>query len=640
MRFMAIIRRVGVRAVAGIALLWAAGGGAGGSAWAQQMSAGPQVGYVYPAGCRQGTSTTVIVGGRQLKGVAEVLFSGSGLTARVIAHDRPLANEERVKLRDELVMLRRQTTPPPSAERIAELEKNLATVPRNDATPALQETVTLEVSAAADAPLGQRDLRLLSRAGLSLPLTFMVGDLPEVSFPAVSATTLRAPAGSARAATESAGAEIAVTLPTVVNGQILPGESDRIRFAAKKGQRLIVAVHARALVPYLADAVPGWFQAAATLLDAKGRELAYADDFRFQPDPVLAFRIPVDGDYTLVLRDALYRGREDFGYRVAIGELPFVSGFFPLGGKAGTELDFALNGWNLPAPKRHARLPAGTGFYALDLGRCAAATGLVEVAVDDLPECGENEPNDKPREARKIVLPVVVNGRIAEAGDADWVEFEGKAGAQIVLDVAARRLRSPLDGTLQVLGPDGGVLASNDDSDDKADGLTTHHADPHLVFTPKTDGVFRACLTDVQHRGGYDYNYRLRVGAPRPDFALRVVPSSVNLRPGAGAKVTVYALRQDGFAGEIVLALRGAPTGFRLSDARIPAGEDKVETTLNATREVAGETAALELDGTARIGDAEVKRAAVAADDRMQAFFYRHLVPAQEWRVAVRRNGK
>jgi hypothetical protein len=30
----------------------------------------------------------------------------------------------------------------------------------------------------------------------------------------------------------------------------------------------------------------------------------------------------------------------------------------------------------------------------------------------------------------------------------------------------------------------------------------------------------------------------------------------------------------------------------------------------------------------------------VAADDRMQAFFYRHLVPAQEWRVAVRRGGK
>jgi hypothetical protein len=32
-------------------------------------------------------------------------------------------------------------------------------------------------------------------------------------------------------------------------------------------------------------------------------------------------------------RDALYRGREDFVYRIAIGELPFVTDIFPLGGR-------------------------------------------------------------------------------------------------------------------------------------------------------------------------------------------------------------------------------------------------------------------------------------------------------------------
>lgn len=623
-----------------IASGWGLAAGPGSVCHAQQTPAGPQPGYVYPAGCRQGATTTVFVGGRQIQSVEQVLFSGSGLTARVVGHEKPLANEERVKLREELALLRKQATPPPSAERIAELEKMLATVPRNDATPALQETVAIEVVAAADALPGRRDLRLLGKNGLSVPLNFMVGDLPEVSFPVVSATTLRAPAGSTRAASESANAQLAVTLPVVVNGQILPGESDRIRFAAKKGQRLIIAVHARALIPYLADAVPGWFQAAATLLDAQGKEVAYADDFRFQPDPVLAVQVPEDGDYTLILRDALYRGREDFSYRVVMGELPFVSGVFPLGGVAGSEVDFALNGWNLPAPKRRARLPAETGFYALELGRCAAATGAVEVAVDDLPEALEKEPNNTAARAQKVVMPTVLNGRIEQPGDSDWVEFEAKAGQPVVLDVAARRLRSPLDGTLQVLGPDGAVVASNDDADDKADGLTTHHADPHLVFTPKADGVYRACLTDVQHRGGFDFNYRLRISDPAPDFALRVVPSSVNLRPGAGAKVTVYALRHDGFAGEIVLALRDAPAGFRLGEARIPAGADKVEVTLNATREAAGETAALVLEGTARIGDHDLRRAAVAADDRMQAFFYRHLVPAQEWRVAVRRGGK
>ncbi len=68
-----------------------------------------------------------------------------------------------------------------------------------------------------------------------------------------------------------------------------------------------------------------------TLYDAKGREVGYADDYTFHPDPVLSCRIPEDGEYTLEIRDAIYRGRADFVYRIAVGELPYVTGIFPLG---------------------------------------------------------------------------------------------------------------------------------------------------------------------------------------------------------------------------------------------------------------------------------------------------------------------
>jgi len=600
---------------------------------------GPQVGYVYPAGCQQGATVTVIVGGKGLMDLERVAFSGPGLSARILGYEKPMSPEERMKLRDELAELKKPGAPA-APERIAELKKLLDMVQRNAVTPALQETVTLEVSATADAPIGPRDLRVLGRGGLSVPLVFMVGDLPEVSFPSVSAITPRPPAGSARAVAEEATDALVVTPPVVVNGQILPGESDRIRFGGKKGQRLIVAVHARALIPYLADAVPGWFQATVSLLDAQGRELSYADDFRYQPDPVLAYQLPADGDYTLVVRDTLYRGREDFVYRVAIGELPFVSGMFPLGGAPGKEMDFTLNGWNLPAPVRHTRLSDEPGVHALDLQRCIAATGTVEVAVDDLPECGETDSNDTTGKAQDISPPVIVNGRIEKAGDEDWFKFKAVAGAPLVVEVMARRLRSPLDGTLQVFGPDGAVVAANDDDDDKADGLSTHHADPRLIFTPAADGVYRVRLADAQHRAGIDYAYRLRVSAPRPDFALRVVPASVNLRFGGNAKVTVYALRRDGFAGRISLALHDAPVGFRLGKAEIPAGGDKVEITLNAAREVPVGVVALALDGSAEIEGAAVSHPAVPADDRMQAFFYRHLVSAQEWLVSVKKGGK
>ena len=118
-----------------------------------------------------------------------------------------------------------------------------------------------------------------------------------------------------------------VTLPAVVNGQIMPGGVDRYRFQARRGQHLVVAVTARELRPYLADAVPGWFQAAVAIRDSEGNELAYSDHYSFRPDPALYCKIPKTGQYMLEIRDTLYRGREDFVYRVALGELPYITGF-------------------------------------------------------------------------------------------------------------------------------------------------------------------------------------------------------------------------------------------------------------------------------------------------------------------------
>ena len=128
-----------------------------------------------------------------------------------------------------------------------------------------------------------------------------------------------------------------ITLPAIVNGQILPGGVDRYRFPARKGQQLVVVAAARELIPYLPDAVPGWFQAALALYDAKGRELAHADHYLFHPDPVLHYEIPKDGEYVVEIRDSIYRGREDFVYRITLGELPYVTGIFPLGGPAGAQ---------------------------------------------------------------------------------------------------------------------------------------------------------------------------------------------------------------------------------------------------------------------------------------------------------------
>ena len=86
--------------------------------------------------------------------------------------------------------------------------------------------------------------------------------------------------------------EMRITVPCTMNGQIAAGEVNRYRFQASKGQRLVISAKARELVPYVADGVPGWFQAVLRLRDANGKEVAYNDDFRFNPDPVHLFRGP------------------------------------------------------------------------------------------------------------------------------------------------------------------------------------------------------------------------------------------------------------------------------------------------------------------------------------------------------------
>ena len=50
-----------------------------------------------------------------------------------------------------------------------------------------------------------------------------------------------------------------------MNRQLQPGGVDRYRFTVRQGQPLTARVSARELLPYLADAVPGWMQATLTL---------------------------------------------------------------------------------------------------------------------------------------------------------------------------------------------------------------------------------------------------------------------------------------------------------------------------------------------------------------------------------------
>lgn len=653
-------------------------------ALAQQM---PHAGYVFPAGGQQGRTFEVRVGGQYLEGVDYAHISGRGVSAKVVRLIKPMTPLQANQLRERLTALMQKkfpgaaigqkpgakqgdkTSPKPAAnlagrgrpimlsdqeeQEILDIRKKLAKFYLRTTPPAIAEAAVLQVTVAADAPSGARELRLETPAGLTNPLAFQIGTLPEVVNRPVEDDDTPARGRLRQAAAqgpplppEKPTAD--VQLPAVVNGQILSGQIDRYRFAAKKGQHLVFAVSAEQLMPYLADAVPGWFQAAISLRDEHGAELAAAGSFRFHPDPVLHYDVPRDGNYTVEIHDSVFRGREDFVYRMAIGELPYATDVFPLGGKEGEAAEVKLDGWNLPAgaisvggsQAKRGQSP----FVRNTLGAVPAngdfpffaklASGL-PFAWDTLPECFEQEPNDSPQQAQKVSLPIIVNGRIDHPGDRDMFSFQGKAGQEIVAEVYARRLGSPVDSVLKLTDAAGKQLAFNDDHDDPSCGLLTHQADSWLTAKLPADGTYYLHLYDAQNQGGPEYAYRLRISPPRPDFDLRIVPSSVNVRAGGTAVITVHALRREGFNGPIRLALEDAPFGFRLSGATVLAGQDSVRCTLSAPMDPGREPVSLKMEGRATVDGREVRRAAVPAEDMMQAFYYHHLVPAQQWMVAL-----
>ena len=612
----------------------------------------PHLGYVYPAGGRQGATFQITVGGQFLANVTNAYVSGSGVHAKIIEYNRPLNPKEFNDLRDRLKVLqaKRQAAhqDPDSTNtwtiaddrEFAEIrDKIIKNPPNRQGNPALAESIMVQVTLATNAEPDNRDLRLETPVGLSNPLIFRVGQLREFSKPAAKAINpdlnnfLERLGGKPAASTTS---ETSIALPAIVNGQILPGGADWYRFQARKGQQLVVAVSARELIPYLADAVPGWFQAAVSLHDAQRKELDYADHFWFHPDPVLCCVIPRDGTYMVQVRDSLYRGREDFVYRIALGELPLVTGIFPLGGPAGAQTPVELTGWNLPVT--HLTEDATgkePGIYPLATPTDEQIYNHQSFALDTLPECLEQEPNDSPETAQAVTLPVIVNGRIDHPGDRDVFRFEGRAGDPVVAEVYARRLDSPLDSVIKLTDAAGKQLAFNDDYEDKGSGLNTHHADSYFSTVLPTNGTFYLWLGDTQHKGGPEYSYRLRLSPPQPDYALRVVPSSLNVRAGGSVPLTVYALRKDGFTNRITLVLDGAPKGFKLTGDSIPAGQDQVQVTLTAPQTALAEPVNLNIEGCAVIQGRALLRKAVPAEDMMQAFAYHHLVPVKELEVAV-----
>ncbi len=305
----------------------------------------------------------------------------------------------------------------------------------------------------------------------------------------------------------------------------------------------------------------------------------------------------------------MYRGYEDFVCRVTIGELPFVSGIFPLSSRVGNPVAIRMKGWNLDAAELNPLAKdLGPGIYFLEANKQGLISNRVLCALDTLPEITEKEPNNDPASAQRVDLPIIVNGCVDRPGDLDVFMFAGQAGKPVVAEINARRLDSSLDSFIKLTGLDGKLLAFNDDRENPGSGLNTHHADSYIMATLPAEGTYCIHVDDMAGGGGKAYAYRLRISAPQPDFALRVVPSSIALRGKSVAALSIHVICKDGFTGPIKLRLNDPPEGFSASPVSLLGAQEVARLDLKTRLTATQEPVTLCVQGSAQIQGRKVIR--------------------------------
>jgi hypothetical protein len=144
---------------------------------------------------------------------------------------------------------------------------------------------------------------------------------------------------------------------------------------------------------------------------------------------------------------------------------------------------------------------APLGARSLRLWTSEGAASGPRFVVGDLPEVVESEADGDPAPVR-VRLPVTINGRIFPHENIDVWSFAVPRGQTVTCEVHAARIGSPLDSRLEVRGPDGRVVAENDDY---------HGADSLAAFTAPTAGVYQVRIQDAQRGGSQRHVYRLTI---------------------------------------------------------------------------------------------------------------------------------
>lgn len=522
------------------------------------QSSRPQTAYpflysLYPCGLQRGTTTEVTLTGlHNYHSAYKVIVEGKGVTGEVVV---------------------------PAAGWPKEDEKTKA-------VPVVNE-IKLKITAAADAAVGVRELRVATPRGVSSIGQLVIGDEPEM--------LEKEPNNTQEQAQE-------IKIPTTVNGRIQQGEDvDTYKVKVQAGEEITFAVACARLEDKIHD-LQEHADPMLTLRDSTGRELAANDDY-YRADPLLHYRFEKAGDYYIQIRDVSYKGNPYWTYRLTATSRPYVTAFLPMGAKPGTAVDVTPVGFGLQGKNCRLEIPMDSpmGEQYVQLKTPMGLSNPVPVLVTDLPATtiASAPAGDA---AMPLSIPAAVTARLSKPGESHRHKFHAKAGQMFRFEVNARRYDSRIDSVLTLMNDKGQEITSNDDA---------LGPDSRIDWQAGSDGDYLLEVRDLHGRGGDGFVYLLTAKPMSPDFRLRCDDDKMKLGPGNSGAWYLLVDRVFGFNSPITVEVKGLPPGVTATPLTIPPNIAQGCVVLTCASDAKVNVGEVEVVGTATANGVDGKPATV-----------------------------
>ncbi len=543
---------------------------ASGNPVSAKEKADPQVNSLFPLGGQPGTSFEVRIRGENLGGVHGVWFDCDALEAEVRKIEKTVEEVD--------VVQQAGTTAKDTKE---------------------FHHVVLRLHVDHRAAVGAHTLRLVSRQGLSNPLSLLVNPEPQIH---ESEQSINSPSSAQP-----------IEFPVVVNGRLgRPGELDYYAFEVAEGEHLrfevLTSTFVNATVAgdpqlILYEPTGSWFdpQRIKRLevrdetgpgpgthqwvtshflprlirrFDRKGRYLAEVGTLEGQGGPDYSYQLrvvpapardsgashrrfpgePAHGSSALVWQE------RDFSRRIDRDHLSRLWSRSIRVPEAGQEDKTAMGAEDAARPEKSNRSPLAETIDPSKNLRLPSPTR-------------EEEPNDRASRAAELSLPMTVEGTIQHPGDVDIFRFKAGSGQALAFEIETPETVPPFfNPHLMVVDGTGTELVSNvyrevaGVGDDWIKSIKAK-----TVYTFEQKGEYFLQIRDLTtRRAAPHFRYRVLVRPQVPhlgEVAVKTgrgeVVDHINLRSGETRKLSVVTEPEEGFDGEIALTLENLPAGVQ-----------------------------------------------------------------------------